>query len=58
MDFFTEGSLIMDSSLHSFLHHKTVIDGLNFCALLVNYCNAFIGCLNSHSDGTHLQQNK
>ncbi len=61
MDFFTEGSIIMDFSLHRFFfftRDKTAIDGLNLCAFLVNYCNAFISCLNSHSDGTRLLQNK
>ncbi len=39
-----------------FLLHKTLIDGLESCGLFVNYCNAFINCLNSLSDGTHSLQ--
>ncbi len=26
------------------------------CELLVDYCNVFISCLDSHSDGTHSLQ--
>jgi len=29
-----------------------LIDGLKWCRLLVDYCDAFISCLDSHSDGT------
>ncbi len=32
---------------------KTLIDGLEWCGLLVDYCDVFISCLDSHSDGTH-----
>ncbi len=28
-------------------------DGLEWCGLLVDYCDVFISCLDSHSDGTH-----
>ncbi len=42
--------------LHSFLLHKTYINELGSCGLLVNYCNVFISCLDSHSDGTHSLQ--
>ncbi len=42
--------------LHSFLLHKTWINELGSCGLLVNYCNVFISCLDSHSDGTHSLQ--
>ncbi len=31
--------------------YKMLIDGLNLCGLLVDYC--FISCLDSHFDGTH-----
>ncbi len=41
---------------HSFLRHKTVFNGLETCGLLVNYCDVFISCLDSHSDGTHSLQ--
>ncbi len=40
----------------SFLLHKTLIDGLERCGLLVDYCDVFISCLDSHSDGTHSLQ--
>ncbi len=30
-----------------------VNNGLEACELLVDSCNVFIGCLDSHSDGTH-----
>ncbi len=33
-----------------------LIDGLEWCGLLVDYCNVFISCLDSHSDGTHSLQ--
>ncbi len=35
---------------HSFLLHKMLIDGLDLCGLLVDYCDVFVS---SHSDGTH-----
>ncbi len=41
---------------HRFLLHKTWINELGSCGLLVNYCNVFISCLDSHSDGTHSLQ--
>ncbi len=37
-------------------HFKTLIDGLELCGLLVNYCDVIISCLDSHSDGTHSLQ--
>ncbi len=40
----------------SFSLHKTIIDGLEWCGLLVDYCDVFISCLDSHSDGTHSLQ--
>ncbi len=36
--------------------HKTLIDELEKCGLLVDYCDVFISCLDSHSDGTHSLQ--
>ncbi len=44
------------SQKHSFSLHKLLIDGLEWCGLLVNYCDVFISCLDSHSDGTHSLQ--
>ncbi len=41
---------------HSFSFHKMLTDGLELCGLLVDYCDVFISCLNSHSDGTHSLQ--
>ncbi len=35
----------------SFSLHKMSIDGLELCILLVDYCDAFISCLDSKSDG-------
>ncbi len=32
------------------------IDELEICELLVDYCDVFISCLDSHSDGTHSLQ--
>ncbi len=34
--------------------HKMLIYGLELCELLVDYCDAFISCLDS--DGTHSLQ--
>ncbi len=36
-----------------FFSHKTFIDGLESWGLLVDYCDVFISCLDSRSDGTH-----
>ncbi len=36
--------------------HKMLIDGQEWCGLLVDYCDVFIRCLDSHSDGTHSLQ--
>ncbi len=33
-----------------------LITGLAWCRLLVEYCDVFISCLDSHSDGTHSLQ--
>ncbi len=38
----------------SFSLHKLLIDVLTGC--LVDYCDVFISCLDSHSDGTHTLQ--
>ncbi len=37
----------------SFSLLKMLTDGLEWCGLLVDYCDVFISCLDSHSDGTH-----
>ncbi len=39
-----------------FLLHKTLTDGLYSCELLVDYCDVFISCMDSNSDGTHSLQ--
>ncbi len=41
---------------HSFSLHKTLTDGLELCGSLADYCDVFISCLDSHSDGTHWMQ--
>ncbi len=38
---------------YSFSLHKTLTDGLQSCGLVVDYCDVFNRCLDSHSDGTH-----
>ncbi len=48
--------LICFLQTRSFSFHKTLIDGLERCGLLVDYCDVFISCLDSHSDGTHSLQ--
>ncbi len=48
--------LMMDLFLTNTQLHKTLIDGLEWCGLLVDYCDVFISCLDSHSDGTHSLQ--
>ncbi len=40
----------------SFCLLKMLTDGLEWCGLLVDYCDVFISCLDSHSDGTHSLQ--
>ncbi len=37
-------------------YFKTLFDGLELCGLLVDYCDVFLSCLDSHSDGTHSLQ--
>ncbi len=46
--------LMMD--LFSFCLLQMLTDGLEWCGLLVDYCDVFISCLDSHSDGTHSLQ--
>ncbi len=58
IDFFTGGSIIMEYDIWpgfivqtcSFSRHKTLIDGLESCGLLEDYCDVFISCSDSHSD--------
>ncbi len=39
---------------HAAFHlNKMLPDGLESFGLLVDYCDVFISCLDSHSDGTH-----
>ncbi len=40
----------------SFSLHKVSVDGLEWCGILVDYCDVFISCLDSYSDGTHSMQ--
>ncbi len=47
---FSEGFV---SYKHASFLFKPLIDGLEWCRLLVDYCDVFISCLDSHSDGTH-----
>ncbi len=35
---------------------KSLTEELECCGLLVDYCDVFISCLDSHSDGTHSLQ--
>ncbi len=35
---------------------KILVDGLKSLRLLMDYCDVFISCLDSHSDGTHSLQ--
>ncbi len=43
-------------TLHSFSLHRTILDGLEWHGLLVDFCYVFISCLDSHTDGTHSLQ--
>ncbi len=65
MHFFTRGSVIIDYRLYlktpwwicfSFCLLQMLTDGLEWCGLLVDYCDVFISCLDSHSDRTHSLQ--
>ncbi len=51
---------MMDSFLTNkqFFTLNMLIDGLEWCGLLVDYYDVFISCLDSHSDGTHSLQRK
>ncbi len=40
-------------SSSKFLFHKILTDGLEWCELLVDYCDVFVKCLDTHSDDTH-----
>ncbi len=48
--------VLMDFFLTDMQLLKTLTDGLEWCGLLVDYCDVFISCLDSHSDGTHSLQ--
>ncbi len=52
-DKYTANCLIQ---IRNFLLNKILIDGLAWFGLLVDYCDVFISCLDSHSDGIHLLQ--
>ncbi len=41
---------------HTFCLLQMLTDGLERFGLLVDYCDVFISCLDSHSDGTHSLQ--
>ncbi len=41
---------------NNFTLHNLLTDVLEWCVLLVNYCDVLISCLDSHSDGTHSLQ--
>ncbi len=47
------GWILIWKEMHSFSLHKMLIDGLECCGLLVDYCDVFISCLDSHSDGIY-----
>ncbi len=54
---FTEDGLKLNLlQTHICRLHKTLIDGLDLCRLLEDYCDVLISCLDSHSDGTHSLQ--
>ncbi len=46
------------SETHRFWHSLRMMltNVLEWCGLLVDYCDVFISCLDSHSDGTHSLQ--
>ncbi len=46
----------LDGFTCSFCLLQMLTDGLEWCGLLVDYCDVFISCLDSHSDGTHSLQ--
>ncbi len=47
---------LLNDSFNVAFHFTRLTDGLELSKLLVDYCDVFISCLDSHSDGTHLQQ--
>ncbi len=50
-------TVVQKTIIDSFLLQKMLIDGLSGgLELLMYYCDVFISCLNSHSDGTHSPQ--
>ncbi len=51
-----DGFVSYKQAAFHFSLHKMLIDGLESCGLLVDYCDVFISCLDSHSDGTHSLQ--
>ncbi len=53
MDLFLTNMIFIIIIIIIILLHKTLIDGLESRGVPVHYCDAFISCLNSHSDGTH-----
>ncbi len=58
--FFSEESNIMEKLVSYKAFHfsgvRTLTDGLESFVLLEDYCDVFISCLNTHSDGTHSLQ--
>ncbi len=48
--------LICSLQTHSLSLHMISMDGLEWCGLLLDYCDVFISCSDSHSDGTHSLQ--
>ncbi len=53
--FFTGGSVTNDRFI--FLQTQLFTsEDVGSCGLLVDYCDVFISCLDSHSDGTHSLQ--
>ncbi len=57
MDYQNEGLKVkcLNDGFFSFLF-TSQIDDLETCVLLVDYCDVFISCLITHSDGTHSLQ--
>ncbi len=58
-DTMTEKAIILIGGLHFSWSNSLklkmflIIDGLEFCQLLVDCCDVFISCVDSHSNGTH-----
>ncbi len=48
--------LFFDKHFTCYSLQNMLIDGLEWCGWLVDYCDVFISCLDSHSDGTHSLQ--